>query len=227
MPLWAATQVFPEKVSALVAGLPEGFDQWLEALCRFDDTKRPTAVEALEGFDALFAPPAPSTSELEPEPTPLGTPLDYANLQPGTLLKGKYQVQAALGKGGFGRVYKVIDTFGDVTRALKITTLDRSSTAERMKQEYRTLANLPEHPGVVRVYDGDFLEGDRIPFLVMEFVEGANVAELIADKRISVPEAHQLGVGWRCPCTSASAAGDARRHQAGEPDVDEQGREDR
>jgi len=104
-------------------------------------------------------------------------------------------VEGPLGKGGFGRVYKVIDTFGDVTRALKIITIDLSSTAERMKQEYRTLANLPEHVGVVRVYDGDFLEGDRVPFLVMEFVEGASIADLITDKKLSVAEAHQMGIG--------------------------------
>src|SRR5207245_1517842 len=78
---------------------------------------------------------------------------------------------------------------------LKIITTDRTSTVDRMKQEYRTLANLPEHPAVVRVYDGDFLEGDRVPFLVMEFVEGASVADLIAQKKISLAEAHRMGIG--------------------------------
>lgn len=86
----AATQVFPEKVSSLVTGLPEGFDAWLEKLCRFKPAERPTAVEALAGYEALFAPPAPSTSESEPEPTPIGTPLDYANLTAGTLLANQY-----------------------------------------------------------------------------------------------------------------------------------------
>lgn len=189
----AATQVFPEKASTLIAGMPDGFDVWLEALCRFDETKRLSAIDAMAGFEALFAPPPPESSSSEPEPPP-SAPLDYTNLQPGILLKNKYQVEEALGKGGFGRVYKVIDTFGDVTRALKIVTADRTSTFERMKQEYRTLANLPEHPSVVRVYDGDFLEGDRVPFLVMEFVEGANVQDLIADKKLSLNEACQLAI---------------------------------
>lgn len=189
-----ATQVFPEKVSALASGLPAGFDTWLESLCLFNPSQRPGAVDALADFDKLFSPPPPESSSSESEPTPAAT-LDYTKLQPNTLLKNKYQVECPLGKGGFGRVYKVIDTFGDVTRALKIITTDRSSTFERMKQEYRTLANLPEHPGVVRVFDGDFLEGDRVPFLVMEFVEGANIADLMAEKKISVTEAHQLGIG--------------------------------
>jgi serine/threonine protein kinase len=190
----AASQVFPEKASYLAPGLPEGFDSWLERLCRFGQGERPSAAEALAGFQTLFAPPPPESSTSSSGSAAVAT-LDYTDLQPGTLLKNKYQVEGPLGKGGFGRVYKVIDTFGDVTRALKIITTDRTSTFERMKQEYRTLANLPEHSSVVRVYDGDFLEGDRVPFLVMEFVEGANVADLISDKKLSVSEAHQLGIG--------------------------------
>ena len=190
----AALQVFPEKASYLAPGLPEGFDSWLERLCRFGQGERPSAAEALAGFQTLFAPPPPESST-SPSGSAAVATLDYTDLQPGTLLKNKYQVEGPLGKGGFGRVYKVIDTFGDVTRALKIITTDRTSTFERMKQEYRTLANLPEHSSVVRVYDGDFLEGDRVPFLVMEFVEGANVADLISDKKLSVSEAHQLGIG--------------------------------
>jgi serine/threonine protein kinase len=188
-----ATQVFPEKVSAVVTGLPQGFDTWIESLCRFDDAKRPSAANALLGFDAIFLPPPSESADSESQTT-FVQPLDYTNLQPGLLLKNKYQVEQALGKGGFGRVYKVIDTFGDVTRALKIITADRISTLERMKQEYRTLAKLPEHPSVVRVYDGDFLEGDQVPFLVMEFVDGSNVQELIASKKISAQEAHQLAI---------------------------------
>jgi serine/threonine protein kinase len=190
----AATQVFPEKVSSLVTGLPEGFDAWLEKLCRFKPAERPTAIEALAGYDALFAPPPASTSESEPEPTPPGTPLDYANLQAGTLLANQFQVETPLGKGGFGRVYKVIDIHCEATRALKIITTDRSSTMERMRQEYRTLANLPEHPSVVRVFHGGCLEGYSVPYLVMEFVEGASLDGLIADKKLSLNEAQQVGI---------------------------------
>ncbi len=187
------TQVFPEKASYLISGLPPGFDEWIESLCQFGPADRSSAAQALASFQLLFAPtPDEPPSGGSDTAVPV---LDYANLQPGTVLKNKYLVEIPLGKGGFGRVYKVIDTFGDVTRALKIITTDRTSTFERMKQEYRTLANLPDHPSVVRVYDGDFLEGDQVPFLVMEYVEGANVANLIREKKLSVSEAHQLGIG--------------------------------
>ncbi len=189
-----ATQVFPERASSLVPGLPEGFDAWIESLCRLGAAERPSAADALVAFQYLYSPVVADSSSSTSEPEAL-PPLDYTKLLPGTVLKGKYLVEGPLGKGGFGSVYKVIDTFGDVTRALKIITADRTSTFERMKQEYRTLANLPDHPSVVRVYDGDFLEGDRVPFLVMEFVEGATVADLIAEKKLSVSEAQQLGIG--------------------------------
>ena len=191
----ATTQVFPEKVSALVSGLPEGFDAWLETLCAFDAAKRSGAVDAHKDFDALFDPPTPNLPPTsEPEPAPVPVMLDYNNLLVGTVLKGRYLVEGSLGKGGFGRVYRVIDTMGDLTRAVKIITTDRSSTLERMKQEYRTVCNLPEHPNVVRVYFADFMEGDQVPFLLMEFVEGASVAELAREKRLSVADARQVGV---------------------------------
>jgi len=190
----AATQVFPEKASSLVAGLPEGFDTWLESLCRFKPSNRPTAADALAGYNALFAPLPASSSESEPEPPPPGTPLDYSNLPTGTLLANQFQVEMPLGKGGFGRVYKVIDIHCEATRALKIITADRTSTMERMRQEYRTLTNLPEHPSVVRVFHGACLEGNTVPYLVMEFVEGASLDGLIKDKKLSVAEAHQVGL---------------------------------
>ncbi len=190
----AATQVFPEKVSALLPGLPEGFDDWLEKLCRFKPAERPSAAEALASYDLLFNPPSVSTSESESESTPPGTPLDYAKLPTGTMLANQYQVEIPLGKGGFSRVYKVIDINCEATRALKIITTDRNSTMERMRQEYRTLANLPEHPSVVRVFHGGCLEGYAVPFLVMEYVEGACLDDLIKDKKLSVAEAHKVGI---------------------------------
>lgn len=189
-----ASQVFPEKVSSLVTGLPEGFDSWLEKLCQLDPVARPTAAEALAGYDELFAPSTASTSTSETEPIPPGAPLDYSNLQPGTLLARQFQVEKPLGRGGFGRVYKVIDIYCDATRALKIITADRTSTMERMRQEYRTLSNLPEHPNVVRVFHGACLEGDSFPYLIMEYVDGASLDGLINDKTLSLSEARQVGV---------------------------------
>ena len=62
-----------------------------------------------------------------------------------------------------------------------------------MKQEYRTLLRIPEHPNVVRVYDADFFPGGP-PYLVMECVEGLDVKALIDGRRLSLKEAHTLAI---------------------------------
>ena len=207
-----ATQVFPEKVGALVSGLPSTFDAWLEKLCAFGPEDRPDAATALSGFREMFAPPVLPAEE-DRESTGTIEPVDYTNLPAGFELKNKFLVESALGKGGFSRVYKVVDTYGDVTRALKIITQDRSSTLERMKQEYRVLVQLPEHPNVVRIYDGDCVEGDAIPFLVMEYVEGSSMLDLIKDRALSPSEAVRMGI------QVADGLAHCHRHQVAHGDI--------
>ena len=186
--------VFPHSVSSVMPGLPAGFDVWLQSLCAFDPAKRTPAAEALAAFEDLFAPPPPKTPEAaEPEPQETNPELDYKNLEVGMQV-GKFSVQGRLGKpGGFGTVYRVVDTVGDMERALKIITADRSSIADRMKQEYRTLSRIPDHSNVVRVYDADFFPGGQ-PYLVMECVEGLDIKALIDDRRLSLKEAHTLAI---------------------------------
>lgn len=207
-----ATQVFPEKAGTLVAGMPDGFDAWLESLCAFGAGSRPGAAAALAAFREMFAPPAAPAQD-ETETTSSAEDVDYTNLPPGFELRNKYLVESALGKGGFGRVYKVVDTYGDVTRALKIITQDRSSTLERMKQEYRVLVQLPDHRNVVRVFDGDCLEGDAIPFLVMEYVEGTCVLDLIEQRSLSLAEAVRMGI------QVAEGIDHCHRHQVAHGDI--------
>jgi serine/threonine protein kinase len=188
-----ATRTFPEPAGSLVAGMPEGFDEWLEALCRFDAAGRPDAAAALAGYRTLFSPPATPSDE-GVESTGTLDAVDYANLPAKFELKNRFLVEGPLGKGGFGRVYKVVDTYADETRALKIITQDRSSTRERMKQEFRVLTKLPAHENVVRVFDGDCLEGDTIPYILMEYVEGESALNLIRQRKLSLAEAVRLGV---------------------------------
>ncbi len=188
-----ATHVFPERAGAVIADMPEGFDAWLESLCRFGPSDRPDAHDALAGFRVLFAPPAIPAEE-EAESTETLVPIDYTNLPAKFELKNRFLVEAPLGKGGFGRVYKVVDTYADETRALKIITQDRSSTRERMKQEFRVLTKLPAHENVVRVFDGDCLEGDTIPYILMEYVEGESALDLIGRRKLSLAETIRLGI---------------------------------
>jgi hypothetical protein len=133
---------------------------WLQKLCVFDAKQRPKASQALKGFEDLLGPAAGPIPPSESTPEPK---VDYRNLLPGFVLRGKYSVENVLGKpGAFGVAYKVIDTFGDIARVMKIYT-GRENIDERMRQEYQTLLRIPPHPNVVKVIDGDYLEGYGYP----------------------------------------------------------------
>ncbi|NBC13385.1 MAG: protein kinase [Gammaproteobacteria bacterium] len=171
-------------------------DAWLQGLCALEPAQRPSAAAALAAFDALWTPAASNAVEVsatEPEVAPESetedsSPPDYANLPVGSRLTQKYLVQRRLGRpGSFGVVYQVVDTLGDVTRAVKLILRDRHSTLERLKQEYRLLLRVPEHPHLVRVIDADLLPRGGPPFIVFDYVAGLDVGEMI-DEGLFSPE---------------------------------------
>ncbi len=184
--------IFPVKPSVAVAEAPGGFDEWLQRLCLFDPAVRPSAADAERALAALMAPRREPRAEesraAEPAPSPQAPELDYKNLAPGFELTHKFVVQRRLGRpGSFGVVYKVIDTLGDVTRAIKLVLHDRHSTIERLKREYQQLVRIPEHPNVVRVLDADVIPGNGPPFILFEFIEGSDVGEMI-EQHLLAPE---------------------------------------
>ena len=195
--------VFAQKPSAVRSELNEKHDQWLQKLCIFDPEKRKSAKWGLETLEAIFvrdqaAEPEAEDSALPPPviSEPELPPVDYGNLKPGDQLTHKYIVEQRLGRpGSFGVVYKVVDTLGDVSRAVKLILRDRHSTLERLKKEYRTLLRTPEHPNVVRVYDADLLPGGGPPFIVFEHVDGLDVGEMIENGLFSPEDAVSLARG--------------------------------
>ncbi|GEM_PF-1329662 len=89
------------------------------------------------------------------------------------------EILELLGKGGMGAVYKARQTKLDRLVALKVlpSEFNRDPTfAERFLREARALARL-DHPGIVAVHD--FGEVGGQPYFVMEFVEGANLRQVI------------------------------------------------
>ncbi len=206
-PFGGATEIFDHgarfatKPSEIRSELPPGFDEWLQELCTFDPDRRPSAARALAELDAILLQNDSDASKVavEPESQPEAEagseipPIDYSKLAVGTSLTHKYVVERRLGKpGAFGVVYKVIDTLGDVSRAVKLILQDRHSTLERLKKEYRTLLRTPEHPNVVKVIDADLLPGGGPPFIVFEFVEGLDVGEMIDSSLFSPEDAVEL-----------------------------------
>ncbi|HVY89039.1 MAG TPA: protein kinase, partial [Hyphomonadaceae bacterium] len=93
-------------------------------------------------------------------------------LRAGEVFAGRFQVQAHVGSGGAGDVYRVIDTRLNRSIALKLIHTDRLSGADaqaRLMQEAATARDI-RHANVVAVYDADAFEHQ--PFLTMEYLEG-------------------------------------------------------
>lgn len=184
--------VFPQAPSTHRPELPASLDAWLQSLCAFEPQERITAAKALTELETVLRHAAKSSIpaiDLKPPATlPAEPVLDYENLPNGTVLNKRYLIENHMDPGGYGEVYKVIDTWGDVTRALKLILKDPHSTLERLKKEYRTLTHLPEHPVVVRVREAGQLPGEDAPcYLVLEYVEGEPLNRLL-DQHAFHPE---------------------------------------
>jgi eukaryotic-like serine/threonine-protein kinase len=100
-----------------------------------------------------------------------------------TVLAGRYEVQALLGSGGMGAVYRARDRELDEPVALKMlsrTLVDHPAMLSRFKQEVK-LARRVTHRNVARMFDLGEHEGDK--FLTMELVDGESLAALLARER--------------------------------------------
>ncbi len=105
-------------------------------------------------------------------------------LAPGTELQNRYRVVRQLGKGGMGAVYEAIDLRLDATVAIKEAFSSHARLRKQFEHEARLLAQL-NHPALPRVTDY-FCEGERV-FLVMQFIEGDDLAEIIAKQPGPMP----------------------------------------
>jgi predicted Ser/Thr protein kinase len=95
----------------------------------------------------------------------------------GTILNERYRLDAILGQGGMGVVYRARDTLLDRAVAVKVVSKASLGTEgrARLMHEARAAAQL-NHPNVVSVFDAGEFEG--LPFIVMELVEGDTLHDL-------------------------------------------------
>jgi eukaryotic-like serine/threonine-protein kinase len=102
-----------------------------------------------------------------------------AVIGPGAVLTGRYRVDRAIGRGGMAMVYRGYDQLLDRDVAIKVLGMmaaNATGTREEFLREARASAALA-HPNIVSVYDAGVHSGER--YIVMEFVPGGSVAELI------------------------------------------------
>jgi TolB-like protein/tRNA A-37 threonylcarbamoyl transferase component Bud32/Tfp pilus assembly protein PilF len=127
------------------------------------------------------------------------------SLEIGTRL-GPYEIEAPLGTGGMGEVYKARDTRLERIVALKIlpAKVAREPIAlERFNREARVIASL-NHPHICAIYDVGEYNGS--PFLVMELLEGSTLHERLEHKGQAV----ELLLEWGMQLSGALEAAHAR-----------------
>ena len=137
-----------------------------------------------------------------------GASLSMVNqLQPGLVIRQRFRIDARLGRGGFGEVYRVWHLYLNEPRALKILLRSRfeaDQEAKALAAEARVLRQL-QHQNIVRVEDVDETEDGR-PFVVMEYVVGESLRELL-DRERSLPVSKALAIAVQT-CGALRAAHD-------------------
>ncbi|WP_405931753.1 Stk1 family PASTA domain-containing Ser/Thr kinase [Streptomyces sp. NBC_00827] len=107
-------------------------------------------------------------------------------------LGGRYELGQVLGRGGMAEVYLAHDTRLGRQVAVKTLRADLArdpSFQARFRREAQSAASL-NHPAIVAVYDTgeDYIDGTSIPYIVMEYVDGSTLRELLHSGRRLLPE---------------------------------------
>ncbi|MET9605039.1 Stk1 family PASTA domain-containing Ser/Thr kinase [Streptomyces sp. NPDC006512] len=107
-------------------------------------------------------------------------------------LGGRYELSHVLGRGGMAEVYLGHDTRLGRTVAVKTLRADLArdpSFQARFRREAQSAASL-NHPAIVAVYDTgeDYVDNISIPYIVMEYVDGSTLRELLHSGRKLLPE---------------------------------------
>lgn len=125
----------------------------------------------------------------------------------GRVVGGKYRIEALIGRGGMGAVYRAVNEPIRKAVALKILYrgFDQHDAEPRFLREARVASSLG-HPNIVEVFDLGHLD-DGKPFQVMELLEGVSLAGRI-EKEGALPEAEVIAIAEQI--LSALAAAHAR-----------------
>ncbi|MDF5752976.1 Stk1 family PASTA domain-containing Ser/Thr kinase [Spongiactinospora sp. TRM90649] len=113
------------------------------------------------------------------------------------LLGGRYELDGIVGRGGMAEVYRARDIRLDRVVAIKTLRSDlaRDHTFQaRFRREAQSAASL-NHPSIIAVYDTgeDMMDGTPVPYIVMEYVDGRTLRDLLrADRRLLPERAGEL-----------------------------------
>jgi serine/threonine protein kinase len=110
-------------------------------------------------------------------------------LAPGTMVGGDYEVLSLLGVGGMGFVYKVRHRLLGKVYAMKTISPEQLNDVSwrRLQVEAQAIARI-SHPNIVGIANLGMHEG-RLPFYVMDLLEGENLADILSRGPLSLAEA--------------------------------------
>ncbi|MCU1522907.1 MAG: serine/threonine protein kinase [Arthrobacter sp.] len=120
------------------------------------------------------------------------------------VLSGRYELGELIGRGGMADVFRGTDTRLGRTVAVKLLRPDLARDPQfqaRFKREAQAVAAL-NHPSIVAVYDtgdhavpGDHDDSVRVPYIVMEFVSGKTIRDLVRAQEVSIDQAIDFTLG--------------------------------
>ncbi len=138
----------------------------------------------------LAAAPLPPT-EISPPPTAMGyPPPPVADRLIGQTIDGKYRIDARIGEGGMGTVYRATRLMIGDAVAVKVMHQEQSAAAqasERFRREAQAAARL-KHPNAVTIHDFGVSTSGML-YLVMELVEGESLRNIISRQGPLAPSA--------------------------------------
>jgi serine/threonine protein kinase len=128
------------------------------------------------------------------------------------LIAGRYRLEARLGRGGMGIVWRATDQLLERRVAVKELTQDTSLATDearlrrdRTLREARAVAQLT-HPHIIVVHD--VVEDDERPYIVMELIDGSSLADRISRRGpVDADEAARIGIALLGALGTAHAAG--------------------
>src|SRR5713101_5683247 len=115
------------------------------------------------------------------------------NIVPGFQL-GTYRIEAQLGEGGMGVVYRAFDTKLNRPAAVKFLSDELSDTAARRRfQREAQMASSLNHPHILTVYDAGEFDGRQ--YLVTEFIDGGTLDDWARRTRPNYRQSFELLIG--------------------------------
>jgi hypothetical protein len=149
-------------------------------------------------------PPRPERLRLSDRLAPVPPPVAVAAApaqptEPGGLAIGsvvdKYRIDSVIGSGGFSTVYRATHLLLRVPVALKLVKpsllKDHPYLAGLLCEEAQFAAQI-SHPNVVRVFD--ITSNEKMTYIVMEFIEGGNLAEIMGNDPLELREAIAISI---------------------------------